>query len=97
MKKRALIVIVFLISIKITSQVNKYTFLPNVLPTSPQATEFIKYGEIPVQTYTGVPNISVPIYTLKTSSINIITFTKYINNCFLILFHPNFTNINSFY
>jgi len=38
---------------------------PKVLPASPQAQLYTRYGEIPVNYSTGVPNITIPIYTLK--------------------------------
>jgi ABC-type transport system involved in multi-copper enzyme maturation permease subunit len=50
----------------INGQTNFNTLLPDVLPTNPQTSEFMKYGEIPVGNYTGTPNISIPIYNLKT-------------------------------
>jgi RHS repeat-associated protein len=37
---------------------------------SPTATSMGKYGDIPVSYYTGVPNISVPIYTLQEGSLS---------------------------
>jgi len=45
--------------------------LPTVVPQSPNAAEFARYGEIPVSYYTGVPNISVPIYTIKSGEIDV--------------------------
>ena len=42
---------------------NFYT-RPTTYPVAPNAFEFVKYGEIPVSKYTGVPNISIPIYTI---------------------------------
>ncbi|MCA0396577.1 MAG: hypothetical protein LCH51_04180 [Bacteroidetes bacterium] len=42
-----------------------------VLPPPPDAAGFAKYGEIPVSLYTGVPNIEVPLYTLKSKDISI--------------------------
>jgi len=36
-----------------------------ILPPSPDAAALGKYGNIPVSTYTGVPNIEVPVYTIK--------------------------------
>ncbi|PWG79527.1 hypothetical protein DDR33_15760 [Pararcticibacter amylolyticus] len=39
--------------------------LPQVMPPSPQAQMYMRYGEIPVDLSTGVPGISIPIYTLK--------------------------------
>jgi len=40
-------------------------YIPNVNPISPTAMQFVKYGEIPVSEYSGVPNIEIPIYTIK--------------------------------
>ncbi len=45
--------------------------LPNVVPPSPEASELAKFTEIPVSHYTGLPNISVPIYTIKQKGITI--------------------------
>jgi hypothetical protein len=39
--------------------------IPNVTPSSPEASSLGKYGEWTVSHYTGLPNISVPIYKLK--------------------------------
>jgi hypothetical protein len=43
--------------------------LKNVVPPSPNASSLGKYGEWPVSLYTGLPNISVPITTLKGRTI----------------------------
>lgn len=40
--------------------------LKNIIPASPNVSEMMKYGEIPVGYFTGVPSISVPIYHIKT-------------------------------
>jgi hypothetical protein len=45
--------------------------LPTVIPPSPQAAQFNRYGEIPVGHTTGVPQIDIPIYTLSTGWIDI--------------------------
>ena len=37
-------------------------------PVAPNGYEFLKYGEFPVSKYSGVPNITVPIYTIDTGS-----------------------------
>lgn len=39
--------------------------LPKIIPASPTAQTFMRYGEIPVDFSTGVPNIDIPIYTLE--------------------------------
>lgn len=45
--------------------------LPNYAPLSPEVANLARYTETPVNLYTGVPNISVPIYTIKTSNLEI--------------------------
>ena len=49
----------------VNGQMNENTKLPSVLPPNPKAFEFMKYGEVPVGKYTGVPNISIPIYNIE--------------------------------
>jgi len=39
--------------------------LKQQIPTSPEASALGKFGDIPVGLYTGVPNITAPLYTLK--------------------------------
>jgi len=43
---------------------------PNVIPPSPNAASFSKFGDIPVNLSTGSANISVPIYPVKEGSLN---------------------------
>src|SRR3982750_459283 len=45
--------------------------LAKVTPPSPNAAAFQKYGEIPVSPYTGIPDISVPVYTVQFRDISI--------------------------
>jgi hypothetical protein len=45
--------------------------LPNVIPPSPQTRELNKYIDFPVDLSTGVPEISIPLYTIKTKGIEI--------------------------
>ncbi|MGC4038695.1 MAG: hypothetical protein QM764_22215 [Chitinophagaceae bacterium] len=45
--------------------------LAKVIPPSPNAAAFQKYGEIPVSPYTGIPDISVPVYTVQFRDISI--------------------------
>ncbi len=40
-------------------------------PISPTAFQFAKYTEMPVSDYTGIPNISVPLYTIKEDDITL--------------------------
>ncbi|MFC3198176.1 hypothetical protein ACFOET_11195 [Parapedobacter deserti] len=43
----------------------------NVVGPSPNAASFSKYGEVPVNIYTGVPNIEIPLYTIKSGGLQI--------------------------
>ncbi len=45
--------------------------LVKLTPPSPNVTAFQKYGDIPISAYTGIPNISIPIYTVKFRDISI--------------------------
>ena len=39
--------------------------LDNILPPTPQAANFMRYGEIPVSLSAGVPDISIPLFTIE--------------------------------
>ncbi len=43
----------------------------NLTPLSPTTTEMQKYGNYPVGHYTGVPNISIPLYTIVSGGIEV--------------------------
>jgi hypothetical protein len=47
---------------------NSNGILPNVIPASTEAASLGKFGEWPVSEYTGVPDISVPLYTVKAGN-----------------------------
>ncbi|WP_029902543.1 hypothetical protein [Prevotella sp. 10(H)] len=44
---------------------------PLVLPPSPQAKQFMRYGEVPVDLSSGVPEISIPIYTINVNNLQV--------------------------
>ncbi|MEM6768566.1 MAG: hypothetical protein AAF655_26745 [Bacteroidota bacterium] len=46
-------------------------FTQNPSPPAPTAAAFSKYGDIPVSYHTGVPNISIPLYTITEGDISI--------------------------
>ncbi len=46
-------------------------FNEKIVPPSPTATSLGKYGDIPVSNYTGIPNINIPLYTLKSGEIEL--------------------------
>jgi len=43
----------------------------NLHPLTPTAFQFLKYTEMPVSDYTGIPNVSVPLYTIQTDGLNL--------------------------
>ncbi|RPD42748.1 hypothetical protein [Chitinophaga barathri] len=45
--------------------------LMRVIPPSPTAASIAKYGDVPVSYYTGVPNISIPIYNVQNRDISV--------------------------
>ncbi len=45
--------------------------LPEIVPPSPEATSLAKFTDIPVSHHTGLPNISIPIYTIQENGISV--------------------------
>lgn len=54
-----------------------YVDLPVILPPSPQMQSFQIYSDIPVSYNTGVPDISIPLYTLKSGGVAIPIVLRY--------------------
>ncbi len=44
---------------------------PNIVPPSPNAASLGQYADIPVSNYTGIPNISVPLYAARSGDIEL--------------------------
>ena len=45
--------------------------LKQIIPPSPGAAAITKYGLYPVSMFTGIPNISIPIYTVKAGNVTL--------------------------
>ncbi len=45
--------------------------LPKLTPVSPNAASLGKFGETPISYYTGIPNISIPLYSVKVGDIEL--------------------------
>ncbi|MBS1511481.1 MAG: hypothetical protein JST86_11610 [Bacteroidetes bacterium] len=45
--------------------------IKNITISSPNAASLGKYGDIPVSYHTGIPNIDIPIYTVKSGSLEL--------------------------
>jgi hypothetical protein len=70
----ALLIFLFLFTFnkKVFSQTNGNNFaLPTVLSPAPQAAALGRYGDIPVAINTGVPNISVPFFTITSGKLSL--------------------------
>lgn len=66
-------VLVVLLSFKSKAQNTSpsSTYLNNFVQPPPNAASLGKYADFPVGYYTGVPNINIPLYTLKDGSIDL--------------------------
>ena len=49
----------------------------NIIPPSPNATAFHVYGNTQVNYYTGAPNVSIPLYTIKEGDLTLPVYLKY--------------------
>lgn len=77
MKKITLIILIILYAI-IQGQTSPQTLqLPTIVPPSPTAQNFMRYGEIPVDYSTGVPKIQIPIYTVKGKNLELPIYVSY--------------------
>lgn len=64
------IVCLFFVLTRTEAQTSEFN-IQNYHPASPTAFQFLKYTEMPVSEYTGVSNISVPIYEIKEDGVTI--------------------------
>lgn len=64
MKKKLLVIITAILCISSNIIGQEALNLPKIVPVSPNAASLGIYGSIPVGYYTGVPNISIPIYEI---------------------------------
>src|SRR5260221_786255 len=46
-------------------------FLPVLAPASPEASSFTRYGNYQVNLFTGIPEISIPLYEIKVGELSI--------------------------
>lgn len=52
-------------------QAQSKSALPKIIPLTPNATEFVRYGDYQVNTLTGRPEISIPIYNVVSGSLKL--------------------------
>jgi uncharacterized protein DUF5977 len=53
------------------SQLTINTFLPKLTPTSPEATGLGRFGTYEVNLFTGLPDISIPIYNIEVGELKV--------------------------
>jgi YD repeat-containing protein len=59
------------VSILCSAQISSGDQLANVIPNSPNTSAMMKFDNIPVSIYTGIPNISVPFYHISAGNVSI--------------------------
>lgn len=70
MKAYYFLLIFQVIAVTSFGQSNNFS-LPQLIPPSPTAQAFMRYGEIPVDYSTGVPNISIPLLTISGKKLEV--------------------------
>ena len=71
MKKITKLLLIFVFN-AIFGQTQNLSFtLPKIIPSSPTAQNFMRYGEIPVDHSTGVPNIDIPLYDIRGKKLSL--------------------------
>jgi YD repeat-containing protein len=64
MRKNILFIMVLLYNVLVFGQETPGYQVPNFAPKTPEAASFLKYGEYPVNLSTGLPSISIPLYSI---------------------------------
>lgn len=59
------------ISVKAQSNGNTNYFQPTVFPSGPNSMAFTKFGNYPVNLYSGLPDISIPLYTVESGGLSV--------------------------
>ncbi len=65
------VLILFFRSLSFGQAPTNLTSLPKVIPQSPNTAAFKKFGDIPVSYYTGVPDISIPLYNISAGNVSL--------------------------
>lgn len=72
-----ILTLAILILTNIKSMAQNIPELPNVIPLSPHAQTFQKFGDFPVSYYTGVPDISIPVHNIISKDISFLISLSY--------------------
>lgn len=68
----ALSFFLFAIAMNVNAQTsgNKNYFQPNIFPLAPNSSAFTKFGNYPVNLYSGLPDISIPLYDIQAGGLS---------------------------
>lgn len=69
--RTSLLVLCIFGSINLSAQGQGPLYLPDATPPSPTVAALGKYGNTPVSLHTGIPQVSIPLYTVKTKRLEL--------------------------
>lgn len=93
MKAKIAVILVTLFSYTIVNAIDKETPRP-VNMQSPNASNLGKFGDVPVNMYSGTPDISIPIMELKTKNMNLNITMRYDASGIRVKSHPSWVGQN---
>jgi YD repeat-containing protein len=86
MKLRYSLLFSILIFGKVNGQNNEIAnLMPRLLPSTPEAASFSKYGTYAVNLFTGIPDITIPLYEIKVGELSVPISVSY---------HPSGIKVN---
>jgi len=94
MKKIILVVIIGLVYNLGYSQFTGPLTLPNYTPPSPDAFSITKYGDVPVNEFTGMVNSTIPLYTYRAGQLELPISISYVGAGVKVDDIPTWTGIN---
>ncbi len=73
MQKRLFVVSLFLMMVYagVAQPSQSQAFLPKLMPQSPDVASLNRYGSIPVNLFTGVPDISIPLFEINVGELKV--------------------------
>ena len=88
------IVVAFTLLFQSLSYSQNDVTVPSFAPPSPQAYEMTKFGDVPVNEFTGMINTSIPLYTYKSGNLQLPISLSYAGNGIRVDQSPTWTGIN---
>jgi YD repeat-containing protein len=70
-QKNILLLFTMLLGVSICKSQNNNTYYKNLKTVSPTAFQFVKYTEMPVNEYTGIPSIGILLYEINVDEVKI--------------------------